>query len=78
MTELTWHSDSEYLSAAALLDTAPESKGIDLAAVRKYRLQRVRAQMEHYEIEIYPLQFGLNVTIEYFINCPMAFIGSKN
>ncbi len=61
MTELTWHSDSEYLSAAALLDTAPESKGIDLAAVRKYRLQRVRAQMEHYEIDALVLSDPVNI-----------------
>ena len=61
MTELTWHSDSEYLSAAALLDTAPESKGIDLAAVRKYRLQRVRAQMEHYEIDAVVLSDPVNI-----------------
>ena len=61
MTELTWHSDSEYLSAAALLDTALESKGIDLAAVRKYRLQRVRAQMEHYEIDTLVLSDPVNI-----------------
>jgi Xaa-Pro dipeptidase len=46
MTTLDWHADRADLSDLALLDRAPESEGIDLAAVRRYRQARVRAEME--------------------------------
>jgi Xaa-Pro aminopeptidase len=42
---LDWHAERSDLSGIALLDRAPESEGIDLAAVRHYRLGRVRAEM---------------------------------
>lgn len=44
MTQLDWHAGSgtKWIN---LLDTAPESEGIDLAAVRRYRQNRVREQM---------------------------------
>lgn len=45
MTQLDWHAERADLSGVHLLDTAPESLGIDLRAVRSYRLQRVREQM---------------------------------
>jgi len=45
MAELDWHGGRSDLSALSLLDRAPESAGIDLAAVRAWRLGRVRAQM---------------------------------
>jgi Xaa-Pro dipeptidase len=45
MTTLDWHADRGDLSDLALLDGAPESAGIDLAAVRRYRQARVRAEM---------------------------------
>jgi Xaa-Pro dipeptidase len=45
MTTLDWHAGRGDLSELALLDGAPESAGIDLAAVRRYRQARVRAEM---------------------------------
>ena len=50
MTDLDWHSDRSNLSGMALLDSAPESKGIDMRAVRLYRLSRVREEMKKREI----------------------------
>lgn len=50
MTMLDWHAERIDLSGLHLLDQAPESKGIDLIAVRRYRLQRVREQMRKYHI----------------------------
>ncbi len=61
MTELVWHSDADYITAPALLETAPESTGIDLAAVRSYRLQRVREQMEHYDVDVLLLSDPVNI-----------------
>ena len=61
MTEFVWHSDTEYLSAPALLETAPESAFIDLAAVRSYRLQRVREQMDHYDVDVLLLSDPVNI-----------------
>lgn len=45
MAKLDWHGGRGKLGGPALLDAAPESAGIDLAAVRRYRQSRVRAQM---------------------------------
>jgi len=45
MTTLDWHAGRGDLSELALLDGAPESAGIDLAEVRRYRQSRVRAEM---------------------------------
>lgn len=45
MTMLDWHAERTDLSDIALLDRAPESEGIDLSAVRRYRLGRVRDEM---------------------------------
>lgn len=45
MAMLDWHAERSDLSGIALLDRAPESEGIDLRAVRLYRLGRVRAEM---------------------------------
>lgn len=42
MKIIDWHHDR---SGIALLDRAPESEGIDLKAVRRYRQQRVRSEM---------------------------------
>ncbi len=50
MTTLDWHAERTDLSGIRLLDRAPESLGIDLAAVRRYRLGRVRAEMQKREI----------------------------
>ncbi len=45
MTTLDWHQGRTGLNDLALLDAAPESDGIDLHAVRRYRQNRVRGQM---------------------------------
>ncbi|MGR3322087.1 MAG: M24 family metallopeptidase [Pseudooceanicola sp.] len=45
MAVMDWHAERSDLHDLALLDRAPESEGIDLAAVRLYRLGRVRAEM---------------------------------
>ncbi|MFC6671060.1 M24 family metallopeptidase [Marinobacterium aestuariivivens] len=45
MTTLDWHAERADLNDIQLLDQAPESLGIDLGAVRRYRLGRVRAEM---------------------------------
>jgi Xaa-Pro aminopeptidase len=47
MTELDWHKDRTWIE---IVDLAPESEGIDLQAVRQYRLDRTRAQMRHYGV----------------------------
>ncbi len=45
MAHLDRHGERLDPTARSLLDSAPESEGIDLAAVRRYRLGRVRDQM---------------------------------
>lgn len=45
MTEFDWHAERGDLAGLAQLDRAPEAEGIDLAAVRRYRQGRVRAEM---------------------------------
>jgi hypothetical protein len=42
---LDWHGDRSDLPELALLDRVGVDEPIDLAAVRSYRLGRVRAQM---------------------------------
>lgn len=44
MAELDWHKDRTW---PVIIDLAPESQGIDLPAVRRYRLARTREQMHH-------------------------------
>lgn len=50
MSTLDWHAERADLSGIQLLDQAPESLGIDLHAVRHYRRNRVRAEMEKQQI----------------------------
>ena len=45
MKNIDWHSNRSDLSQLVLLDRAPESDGIDLAAVRRYRQDRLRHEM---------------------------------
>ncbi len=45
MAHLDWHAERSDLSGITLLDHAPESADINLAAVRSYRQQRVRQEM---------------------------------
>lgn len=61
MATLDWHSERTDLSGLALLDRAPESEGIDLRAVRLYRLGRVRSQMEKYGIDALILSDPINI-----------------
>ena len=58
MTSLDWHADRSW---TALLDTAPESAGIDLAEVRGYRLQRVRSEMAKRDIAALVVSDPVNV-----------------
>jgi Xaa-Pro aminopeptidase len=58
MTDLDWHADRSWVD---LLDAAPESQGIDLAEVRRYRLGRVRSQMVERGIDALILSDAVNV-----------------
>ena len=49
------------LPGLALLDRAPESEGIDLAAERLCRQDRVRAQMRHYGVDAVILSDPVNI-----------------
>ncbi|GMG83425.1 Xaa-Pro peptidase family protein [Paralimibaculum aggregatum] len=61
MATLDWHAERSDLSDIALLDRAPESAGIDLAAVRRYRRDRVRAEMVAREIDAVLLSDPVNI-----------------
>ncbi|CRG88995.1 hypothetical protein PISL3812_06030 [Talaromyces islandicus] len=61
MATFDWHSERTDLSNLALLDRAPESEGIDLRAVRLYRLDRVRRQMAKYGIGALILSDPINI-----------------
>ncbi len=58
VTTLDWHGDRSW---TGLLDAAPESDGIDLAAVRRYRLQRVRGEMAARGIAAVVLSDAVNI-----------------
>lgn len=58
MIELDWHRDRSWL---ALLDAAPESVGIDLADVRRYRQARVRQQMVEHDVAALVLSDAVNI-----------------
>lgn len=61
MAVLDWHADRGTHPDLALLDRAPESAGIDLRAVRLYRLGRVRAEMAKREIAALILSDAINI-----------------
>jgi Xaa-Pro aminopeptidase len=61
MTDLDWHGARSDLPGIATLDRAPENDGIDLAAVRAYRLGRVRAEMRRREIAALVLTDPVNI-----------------
>ncbi|MGK7754348.1 MULTISPECIES: M24 family metallopeptidase [unclassified Roseovarius] len=61
MAELDWHAERADLADLALLDRAPEDEGIDLAAVRGYRLGRVRAEMGKRDIAAVLLSDPVNI-----------------
>jgi len=58
MKIMDWHADR---GGVALLDRAPESEGIDLKAVRRYRQQRVRAEMAKRDIAAVLLSDPVNI-----------------
>lgn len=61
MTVLDWHSERSDLSGLQLLDQAPESAGIDLKAVRQYRLGRVRGEMAKRDIDAMIISDPVNI-----------------
>lgn len=61
MTTLDWHAERADLAGLTLLDQAPESLGIDLKAVRLYRLGRVRAEMEKRNINALIISDPVNI-----------------
>ena len=61
MANLDWHAERSDLSGIVLLDRAPESEGIDLKAVRAYRLGRVRAEMAKRDLAAVILSDPINI-----------------
>ncbi|MEZ5878732.1 MAG: Xaa-Pro peptidase family protein [Tepidamorphaceae bacterium] len=61
MANFDWHAERSDLSDIALLDRAPESEGIDLKAVRLYRLGRVRTEMAKRGIAALILSDAINI-----------------
>lgn len=63
MTNLDWHAfqGGRELTWLQLLDAAPESAGIDLVAVRRYRRDQVRREMEAREISALILSDPVNI-----------------
>lgn len=58
MKNIDWHADR---GGIALLDRAPESVGIDLAEVRRYRQQRIRQEMASRNIAAVILSDPINI-----------------
>lgn len=61
MANYDWHAERSDLSGIALLDRAPESEGIDLKAVRQYRLARIRSEMLRYHVDALILSDPINI-----------------
>lgn len=61
MANFDWHAERSDLAGIALLDRAPESEGIDLRAVRLYRLGRVREQMRKFNVDAVILSDPINI-----------------
>jgi Xaa-Pro aminopeptidase len=61
MANFDWHAERSDLAGIALLDRAPESEGIDLKAVRLYRLARVRQEMVRYGVDAVILSDPINI-----------------
>ena len=61
MTELDWHADRGDLNGLAQLDREPADGGIDLVAVRGYRLSRVRSQMARLGVDAVVLSDPVNI-----------------
>ncbi|MFW6274711.1 MAG: M24 family metallopeptidase [Spirochaetota bacterium] len=61
MALIEWHSENDDFSGLRLHENAPESTGIDLKAVRLYRLGRVRAEMARRDIAALILSDPVNI-----------------
>ncbi|MGW4336389.1 M24 family metallopeptidase [Rhodococcus koreensis] len=61
MTELDWHAERTDLEGIAQLDREPADEGIDLVAVRGYRLNRVRLQMAQLGVDAVILSDPVNI-----------------
>ncbi|OCC03620.1 peptidase M24 [Labrys sp. WJW] len=61
MAELYWHADRGDLNGLAQLDREPADEGIDLVAVRGYRLGRVRAEMARQNVDALILSDPVNI-----------------
>ena len=61
MANFDWHAERSDLSGIVLLDRAPESEGIDLKAVRAYRLGRIRTEMAKRDIATVILSDPINI-----------------
>jgi len=61
VTLLNWHDDGTGADWLRLLDQAPESAGVDLRAVRLYRLARVRLEMRNYGVQALVLSDPVNI-----------------
>jgi Xaa-Pro aminopeptidase len=61
MALIEWHTDDQSICWPELIDLAPESAGIDLKAVRQYRLGRVREQMKRYDVNVLILSDAVNI-----------------
>ena len=61
MSKFDWHAERSDLNDLALLDRAPESEGIDLQAVRNYRLARVRSEMVRSGVDALILSDPINI-----------------
>ena len=60
MPQLDWHAERSDLQEIALLDRDPDTT-IDMAAVRAYRLARVRAEMLRRDIPALILNDPVNI-----------------
>ncbi|WP_343563948.1 M24 family metallopeptidase [Kiloniella sp. b19] len=61
MANFDWHAERSDLNGLALLDRSPESEGIDLSAVRLYRLGQVRKEMAKRNIDAVILSDPINI-----------------
>lgn len=61
MSQFDWHAERSDLSGLRLLDRAPESDGINLSAVRRYRQSRLRMEMARADIAAVFLSDPVNI-----------------
>ena len=61
MANFDWHAERSDLSGIALMDRAPESEGIDLKAVRRYRIAKLRQEMQGHQVDALILSDPINI-----------------